>query len=368
MMAVPARIRERVALAPMTTLGVGGAARFFAEADGEDALGEALSWARASGIPSYILGGGSNVLISDAGLDGLVVRLAIRGVDVSSDVFSDGADTGNGVEVDVGAGEPFDPFVERCVRAGHAGLECLSGIPGSVGATPIQNVGAYGQEVGERIVAVRVMDRSTGSVHSMPASECRFSYRNSAFKEELRDKCIVLGVRFSLPRGGAPPLRYAELSREIAQRGVDPASLVAVRDAVLALRRSKSMVIDEADPNRRSVGSFFVNPIVDTREADRIEGLVGERMPRFAADGRVKLSAAWLIEHAGFPKGSGDATVGLSTRHALAIVNRGGASAAEILGFAVRVRQSVRARFGVALMHEPVLLGFTAKEVAELED
>jgi UDP-N-acetylmuramate dehydrogenase len=361
---MPASIRERVPLAPMTTLGVGGEARFFFEAASEPSLFAALAWARSSGIATFVLGGGSNVLVSDAGLDGLVVRLGILGIEEDASL----ARAEGRVVLRVGAGEPFDPLVERCVAAGYAGIECLSGIPGLVGATPIQNVGAYGQEVGERIVEVRVMDRSTGTVSALTAEDCRFAYRSSAFKEEPRDTRIVLTVTFALSRGGAEPVRYVELARDLASRSVDPTSLVNVRDAVLSLRRSKSMVIDRADPNHRSVGSFFVNPVVDQERADEVEALAHMAMPRFPAGKRVKLSAAWLIEKAGFPKGSADGNVGLSSRHALAIVNRGGATAAEILRFAGRLRGSVRARFGIALAHEPVFLGFDPSETAELDE
>jgi len=236
-----------------------------------------------------------------------------------------------------------------------------------VGATPIQNVGAYGQEVGERIVAVRTMDRATGEVTSFSAGQCRFSYRSSIFKEELRDARIVSTVTFALSPGAAEPIRYGELARELASRGLDPTSLAAVRDTVLALRRSKSMVIDPADENRRSAGSFFVNPVLERERAAEVEKLAPAAMPRFPAGDKVKLSAGWLIEQAGFAKGTSDGAVGLSTRHALAIVNRGDASAADILRFAGRVRAAVRARFGIALVHEPVLLGFDPTELAELE-
>jgi UDP-N-acetylmuramate dehydrogenase len=361
----PGGLRERVALAPFTTLGVGGEARFFLDASSEDALAAALDWARRAGIPTFILGGGSNVLVADRGLDGLVLRVGVLGIkEVARSV---GGARGAEVGIEVGAGERFDPFVERCVRAKLAGVECLSGIPGLVGATPIQNVGAYGQDVGERIVAVRTIDRATGAVTSLSKEACRFAYRSSIFKDELRDACIVSTVTFALSPGPAAPIRYAELARELEARGADPASLAAVRDAVIALRRSKSMVIDPADENRRSVGSFFVNPVVDRARADEVEELAPAAMPRFPAGDQVKLSAGWLIEQAGFSKGTSEGAAGLSTRHALAVVNRGGASAGDVLRFAARVRAAVRARFGIALVHEPVLLGFDEAELAELE-
>jgi UDP-N-acetylmuramate dehydrogenase len=357
MTAIDSRAREHVALAPLTTLGVGGKARFFLHVDSEASLESGLAWARSSGIPTFILGGGSNVLVSDRGLDGVVIRIGILGV----------REIAPGL-LEAGAGEPFDGFVERSVRAGHGGMECLSGIPGLVGATPIQNVGAYGQEVGDRIVAVRVMDPTTGRLTTFDRSACRFSYRSSIFKEEKVNARVVLAVTFKLAKGPASPIRYAELGRELASRGADPTSLAAVRETVLTIRRSKSMVIDGADPNHRSVGSFFVNPVVDRNLADEIERQVHSPMPRFGDGPTVKLSAAWLVEQAGFAKGFADGAVAISTRHALAIVNRGGATALEILRFAARVRRAVRARFAIALVHEPVLLGFDESEAAELDD
>jgi UDP-N-acetylmuramate dehydrogenase len=238
-----------------------------------------------------------------------------------------------------------------------------------VGATPIQNVGAYGQEVGDTIVSVRAVHRATRETTVLDNAACRFSYRSSIFKQALRDQYVVLSVTFALTRGGAPTLRYPELARELARAGGDAASLDHLRQCVLSIRRSKSMVIDTADPNHRSAGSFFVNPIVTADRAREIEATLGQgaaKMPQFAAGDDVKLSAAWLIENAGWQKGASEGPVGISTRHALAIVNRGGATAAQILGFAARVRDDVRARFGVTLAVEPVLLGFSETEAAPL--
>jgi UDP-N-acetylmuramate dehydrogenase len=345
----------------MTTLEVGGEARFFVDAASEEAVDEALDWAARKGIGSTILGGGSNVLVSDRGVDGLVVRVRVRGARESDD--------GSGkVVLEIGAGEELDALVARSVGAGLAGIECLSGIPGYVGATPIQNVGAYGQEIGESVLAVRTMERSTRQIRVFDRAACRFSYRNSVFKEELRDVYVVLTVTLALGRNAAPRIRYAELERELTARGADGSSLSDVRACVLAIRRSKSMVIDPSDDNRRSAGSFFVNPIVAKDTADRIEESVPgtSKMPRFPAGERVKLSAAWLIEHAGWKKGAHAGNVGISTRHALAIVNRGGAAASEILAFAARIRDDVRARFGVTLVPEPVLVGFSETETSVL--
>ena len=362
----PPPTRENVELASFTTLGVGGKARFFLDIETEEMLERALQWAGQGGIRVTVLGGGSNLLVSDRGFDGLVLRIRIRGIDEAP--TADGSDR---VDLRVGAGEDLDALVDRAVREGWAGLECLSGIPGYVGATPIQNVGAYGQEISQTVVSVRVMDRSTTEVDDIAHASCRFSYRGSAFKEDLRGRHVVLSVRLSLARGGPATVRYPELARDIAARGADASSLAEVRQSVLALRRSKSMVIDPDDPNRQSAGSFFTNPLVTKAAAsvveDRARGAGADAMPRFAAGDKIKLSAAWLIEHAGFVKGTSDGPVGISTRHALAIVNRGGATAGQILDFAARVRDQVRSIFGVALEHEPVLLGFSEEETRILE-
>ena len=358
-------MRENVPLAPMTTLGVGGPARFFVDAEDEATALSALEWARTSGVEPTILGGGSNALVSDRGVDGLVLRVRMRGV---REVSPGGGDAAK-VVVEVGAGEELDALVEGSVRAGRAGIECLSGIPGYVGATPIQNVGAYGQEIGETIVSVKTIDRKTRETRVFDNAACAFSYRSSVFKSRLLHQYIVVSVTLALTPGGEPTLKYPELSRHLASQGGDPRSLADVRRSVLAIRRSKSMVIDPSDPNRQSAGSFFVNPVVTAERAGEIEqasGRTGDPMPRFAAGDKVKLSAAWLIEHAGWSKGASEGPVGLSTRHALAIVNRGGATAAQIVDFAARVRAAVMTQFGVALAVEPVLLGFTPAEASGL--
>jgi UDP-N-acetylmuramate dehydrogenase len=356
-------IRDDVPLAPMTTFGVGGPARHFVEARSLESLVTSLAWARKHGVPATVLGGGSNVVVSDRGVHGLVVRIAIDGIRTLEA-------NRHRVLLQVGAGESLDGLVAHCVAAGWAGLECLSGIPGYVGATPIQNVGAYGQEIGERTVEVSAMEKSTGNVVRFDAAACRFSYRSSIFKGELRDAYIVLGVTLALDPAGAPTIRYPELARALEPKGSQAASLGEVRETVLAIRRSKSMVIDAADPNHRSAGSFFVNPVVSAERAAAVAEAAGTEagpMPRFEVPGGVKLSAAWLIERAGFTKGTSDGRVGISTRHALAIVNRGGASARELLAFAAKVRAAVNARFRVTLAHEPVFLGFDPEEVEALE-
>src|SRR5262249_16163708 len=245
------------------------------------------------------------------------------------------------------------------VGGGGAGLECLSGIPGLVGATPIQNVGAYGQEVAETLVALRALDTRSGRVVRLTHTDCRFAYRDSLFKSGEPGRFIVLDVTYRLRRGGEPTLRYAEVAQHLGGRGVGRPSLAEVRASVIAIRRSKSMVIDPGDENARSCGSFFTNPIVSVVEADRVQAVTGEPvMPRYPqADGRVKLAAAWLIEHAGFSKGQRDGAVGLSTRHALAVVAHAGATAGDVIAFARRIQHDVEARFGVRLLPEPVFWG-----------
>ena len=339
---------ERVPLAPRCTFGVGGPARYFVEAGDEDTVRAALSWARARGHAFRVLGGGSNLVVADEGVEGLVVALNLRGTSIR--------ETGDTVEVTAAAGEPWDDLVRLAVERGWAGIECLSGIPGLVGATPIQNVGAYGQEVSETVVAVRALDTRDGEVAVLSPADCRFTYRDSAFKSGEPGRWVVLDVRYRLRPGGAPTVRYAEVELHLASRGIPSPSLGDVRTSVLAIRRAKSMVLDPDDSNRRSCGSFFVNPIVTKEEADRLAGLGLEPpMPRWPQpDGRVKLSAAWLIERTGFTRGYRKGSVGLSTRHALAIVAYDGARARDILSFARRLREAVRARFGITLVPEPV--------------
>jgi len=354
---MPLDIREQVPLAPFSTLGVGGPARYYVRAESVDEVRAAVEWARARDLPLFVLGGGSNIVLSDEGHPGLVLHLATRGIETR--------ESGGTVTVTAEAGEPWDPLVASAVGQGWAGLECLSGIPGLVGATPIQNVGAYGQEVAETIAEVHALDLTTGRVERLTSQECAFAYRDSRFKSADNGRFVVLRVTYALRPGGAPAVRYAELARHLEQASLAAPSVAQVREAVVALRRRKSMVLDPKDPNARSVGSFFTNPIVPVAVADRLEARLreervlgeGERPPRFPSrDGHVKLSAAWLIERAGLTKGHGEGPVGLSTRHTLAIVNRGGAGAADVVAFARQVRQRVQDRFGVTLVPEPVFV------------
>jgi UDP-N-acetylmuramate dehydrogenase len=313
----------------------------------EDDVVEAVSDTEARGEPLFLLGGGSNVVVGDEGFPGLVARVALRGVAVRHD--------GDRAVVDVGAGEDWDELAARAVMEGWRGVASLAGIPGLVGATPIQNVGAYGEEVADTIASVRVFDRAAHAFVDMAPGECAFGYRASVFKH--RDRWIVTRVRFAFERGGDAVVRYAELARALGVEEGARAPAARVRETVLALRRGKGMVLDAADPDSVSAGSFFVNPVVDLVTAARVESAAGAPPPRFpAGEGRVKLAAAWLVERAGFVKGWGEGRAGVSRKHALALVNRGGATARELLGVARAIRDGVRAKFGVTLVPEPVFV------------
>lgn len=349
-MAPPRQVRFGVPLAASTTLGVGGPAWGYAEAPTAEDARALLDWASARGREVLVLGGGSNVLIADAGFDGLVLRLTDRAL-----AFEDG-----GGRVRAAAGASWDGLVQACVARDLAGVECLSGIPGDVGAAPIQNIGAYGQELAEHLVGVTALRRADGAVVELDRSECGFGYRDSRFKRD-RGAHIVLGITLELRPNGAPTLRYPEIGRRF---GETAPTLAEVRAAVLDVRRGKSMVLDPADPNSRSAGSFFTNPIVPATVADdvaaRAEAAGFGAPPRYPAEAGVKLSAAWLIQHAGFDKGFGDGPARLSDRHCLALVNRGGARAADLVALACTVRVGVRETFGVTLVPEPVFVGFDA--------
>jgi UDP-N-acetylmuramate dehydrogenase len=332
------------ALADLTTLRLGGPPARYEEAADEAAI---IAAVRAADEPLLVLAGGSNLVVADAGFPGTVVHITSRGV----------REDGNALEV--AAGEPWDPLVARCVDAGLAGFECLSGIPGSVGATPIQNVGAYGQEVAETIVSVRAYDRELDMVLTVGAGECGFSYRSSAFKR-TPGRWVVLSVAFELEaRGDSMPIRYAELARALGIELGERAPLADVRAAVLGLRRRKGMVIDPGDPDSVSAGSFFTNPILDPAAFAELEERAGEQPPRFRQeDGTVKTSAAWLIERAGFGRGYGDPeTIAISDKHTLALTNRGAGTTAQLLALAREIAAGVRDAFGVELVPEPVLVG-----------
>ena len=334
------KVLENVPLAPRTTLELGGPARWLVEARDDETIVEALLFARERELEVRVLGGGSNLVVADEGFDGLVLEVATEGVTIE------------GGRVAAKAGEGWDPLVARCTSLGLAGVECLAGIPGRVGATPIQNVGAYGQEVSQTIALVRALDRDSLEVVEIEPAACGFAYRDSAFKRDP-GRLVVLEVVFELTAGGAPALRYGELSR--ALEGETP-TLERVRETVVALRRRKSMVIDPSDENRRSAGSFFTNPIVDADVAERIAQESPVEVPRWPVEGgRVKLAAGWLIERAGMAKGTRRGAVGISSAHALALVHHGGGTTAELLALADEVREAVERRFGVRLEREPVL-------------
>ena len=332
------RMQRNVALGPLTTLGIGGPAKFFQKAHSVDEVREAIDWAKSNDEQLLILGGGSNVLIADEGFDGLVLHLELRGISAGDDGI-----------LQASSSEPWDELVAMAVSRDWAGVECLSGIPGSTGATPIQNVGAYGQDVSETITKVEVFDRSNGRLTTLSNADCQFEYRNSIFKKSAKDRYVVLSVSFQLRPGGAPSIRYPELQKAIAEGS----SLQEARDAVIAIRRRKGMVIDPADPDTCSDGSFFMNPIVSKEKLASL----GE-LPHFPAGENIKLSAAWLIEHAGFEKGFVHGNVGISSKHTLAIINRGGGTAREVVELVRMIQDGVREKFGVELQPEPNFIGF----------
>ncbi len=344
-------------LAPFTTLKVGGPARFFFEARCDEEVGEALAFAERHGLELFVLGGGSNILVSDAGFDGLVLKIALSGISPDDDETSEAVTVSGRVHLTAKAGEQWDSFVEYCVDRDLAGVECLSGIPGLVGGTPVQNVGAYGQEVAETIVSVRCFDRQSGATVELSNLDCGFSYRTSIFNSTERGRFIVFSVTFSLIRGGEPRIIYKDLKE--AFEGQRP-GLAEVRAAVLKIRSAKSMVIRAGDPNALSAGSFFKNPVVRQDKLLEVANASDvEAVPHFeAGDGLVKLPAAWLIEQAGFHKGFILGNAGISTNHTLAIVNRGNATADEILRLKEVIFEAVHAKFGIELVPEPVFVGF----------
>ena len=352
------------ALAAFTTLGLGGSARGFTEAATEAELIMKIRAADDCGEPLLVLGGGSNLVVADEGFPGSVVRVATKGVRRDSG--------GDHVRLTVAAGEDWDGVVAQTVGEGLAGLECLSGIPGLAGATPIQNVGAYGQEVAQTLVGVRAYDRDTGVVAELSQADCGFGYRTSAFKRaagSVTGRFVILGVTFRLRRSAlSAPVRYAELARTLGVGEGERAPLGEVRSAVLGLRRGKGMVLDPADPDTRSAGSFFTNPVLDLAGFAALERAVTSvcgpqvRVPRWdAGPGLVKVPAAWLIEQAGFTRGysrePGGKDARISTKHTLALVNPGGATTASLLALAREVAGGVHKVFGVDLTAEPVLVG-----------
>jgi UDP-N-acetylmuramate dehydrogenase len=331
----------------LTTLRLGGPAARYVEADDEQAVVEAVRAADRAGEPLLVMSGGSNVVVADDGFPGTVLRIVTRGV------------ARDGATLEVAAGEPWDAFVADCVTGGLAGVECLAGIPGSVGATPIQNVGAYGQEVAETIATVRVLDRTRDAIEELAPAACGFTYRSSAFKRDP-GRWVVLAVRFALEGSGlSAPIRYAELARALGVELGGRAPLADVRAAVLALRRAKGMVLDPDDPDTVSAGSFFTNPVLDAAAFAELEARAGAHLPAWPQDdGRVKTSAAWLIERAGFQRGHGNPDgIAISSKHTLALTNRGAGTAAELVALAREIAGRVYDAFGVELTPEPVFVG-----------
>jgi UDP-N-acetylmuramate dehydrogenase len=337
-----------VALAPATSLRLGGPAEFFARIEHPAQLGEALEWAQQHQLDVQVLGGGSNVVIADEGLRGLLLSLAFAAESSTLE--------GEQAHVTIGAGASWDDFVARCVARGWAGLECLSGIPGHVGATPIQNVGAYGQEVASSLVSLRAHDRQSQQAIELSHSDCDFGYRTSRFKTRDAGRFIVLDATFRLQVAGAPCLLYPEIARRLP---ASAATLADTRRAVLATRGEKSMLLDANDENGRSCGSFFLNPVLGVEQLDALRARIASPPPSYPQpDGSVKLPAAWLIEQAGFRKGQRWGAVGISTRHSLALVAHDGATSRQILEAAHRIRDAVAQHLGIWLTPEPLFLGF----------
>lgn len=338
-------------LAQHTTLRLGGPARRWVEVRSEAELVDAVASADAAGEPVLVVGGGSNLVVADDGFAGTVVGIATEGI--RGDVDDDAGPTCGGAVVTVAAGESWDSFVAQAVDRGWVGIEALAGIPGSVGATPIQNVGAYGQDVSQTIASVRVWDRTLRGVRTFANADCGFGYRHSRFKADP-GRHVVLDVTFQLRQGSlSAPVTYGELARTLGVEAGARAPLADVHAAVLGLRRGKGMVLDDADHDTWSAGSFFTNPVLTPEAAAALP----EGAPRWQQGGAVKTSAAWLIQHAGFDKGYGNERVRLSTKHPLALTNRGGATTADLLALAREVRDGVARSTGIVLVPEPVIVG-----------
>ncbi len=362
-------ILQNIPLAPLTTLGIGGPARYFVNVRTANDAREAVLWAREYDQPLFVLGGGSNLVVSDEGWPGLVARIAIAGIERWS--------SKDEILYDAGAGIGWDEFVERAVAEECAGVECLSGIPGTVGGTPVQNVGAYGQDVSETIRSVQALDLNTLEFVTLENKDCGFGYRGSRFNTVDRGRYMILRVAFALRPGGAPCLRYADLKVHLGEHAAQP-SLAEVRQAVLEIRQRKAMVVEDAEPDSRSAGSFFKNPLITRAHYQRIVERYeakepfattaqpdphGLRVPSFeAGDGLVKIPAAWLVEHAGVCRGFQLGPVAISRKHALALVNRGGATAADLLKLKNLVQAKVRDAFVIELEPEPVFVGFSTED------
>jgi UDP-N-acetylmuramate dehydrogenase len=342
------KIAENVPLAPLTTLKIGGAARLFVRAETENQVKEAIQFADENNFEVFVLGGGSNILIADEGFDGLVLQIALKGIVVNENL------------VTAQAGEDWDEFCAFCVENNFAGIECLSGIPGFVGGTPVQNVGAYGQEVSETIVSVRVFDRKSKEFLELSNADCKFAYRTSIFNSTAKNRFIVLAVTYNLKKDGAPKIVYKDLREYFGER---VPNLRETREAVCQIRAEKAMLVRQGGLDANSAGSFFKNPVVENKKFQAIveiaKDLGIENVPNFKADdSKVKIPAAWLIEQSGFHKGYTIGNAGLSTRHTLALTNRGDATAKEILELKDEIQSKVREKFAISLIPEPIFVGF----------
>lgn len=339
------QIQQNIPLAPLTTLKIGGAARFFVCAENENQIVEAFNFAEENGFEIFVLGGGSNILVADKGFDGLVLQIALKGIAVNENI------------VTAQAGEDWDDFCAFCVERNLAGIECLSGIPGFVGGTPVQNVGAYGQEVSETIRSVRVFDRKSKQILELSNAECKFAYRTSIFNSTDKNRFIVLSVTYDLKPDGEPKIVYKDLREYFGDK---KPTLQKTREAVCRIRAEKAMLVRQGGADANSAGSFFKNPIVTNEEFREIAGNTGiENIPNFkAGENHVKIPAAWLIEQSGFHKGYTMGNAGLSTKHTLALTNRGGAAAQEILHLQEEIQKKVAEKFNIELVPEPIFVGF----------
>lgn len=346
-------IQENIPLAPLTTLGVGGPARFFLEALDEATVRRGIEFANERKLPLFVLGGGSNLVVSDAGFPGLVLKIAIAGIETHEN---------NGtVTFTAGAGEEWDKFVAFTVGKNCAGIECLSGIPGSVGGTPVQNVGAYGQEVSQTILSTQALNLQDLKLHEISREQCGFEYRTSRFNTSERGQWIILRVSYELTPNGAPGIRYADLQKHFAGWSMPP-TLHETRQAVRHIRARKAMLIQPGDEDCKSAGSFFKNPVLSAEayaDVTKRASARGFEVPSYPAlDAQRKVSAAWLVEHSGFSKGFAMGRASISRKHALALVNRGDATAADILALKDSIQQRVEEIWGIHLEPEPVMVGF----------
>ena len=346
-------LQENIPLAPLTTFKVGGPARYLVHATTADEVIEAIQFSHSKNLPLFVLGGGSNLVISDKGWPGLVLQIGIQGIEENS---RDGKTL-----FEVGAGMEWDKFVGHAVGKKFAGIECLSGIPGSVGGTPVQNVGAYGQEVAETIDSVQALEVETLQARKIEKQECGFSYRTSIFNSTQRGRYIILKTTYLLRPNDTPKIEYADLKKYFAGWHEQP-TLSDTRDAVRKIRASKGMLITPGDPDCQSAGSFFKNPILSAEQHDELlrhAALKGLQVPSYPAlETQKKVSAAWLVEHSGFSRGFIVGRAGISRKHALAIVNRDNATAADIIALKEEIQSRVKEIWGVRLEPEPVMVGF----------